>query len=106
MINPSKTLVMTEKKNFSEVEFPLIFKICIRPGFNETEVKNLGYRTSWEYLLGRSRYNGSIYGWAGHTPDGGVISNASGNTTKTAQKDRSSPNGQCIKRTVGTFKTL
>ena len=40
MIHPTAPLVFTEEKNFSEVEFPLIFKVCVRPGFNETLVRN------------------------------------------------------------------
>ena len=47
MINPSETLISMQERNLSEIRFPLIFKICIKPGFNETEVMNLGYSTSW-----------------------------------------------------------
>ena len=47
MINPSETLISMQERNLSDIRFPLIFKICIKPGFNETEVMNLGYSTSW-----------------------------------------------------------
>ena len=47
MINPSETLISMQERNLSDIRFSLIFKICIKPGFNETEVMNLGYSTSW-----------------------------------------------------------
>ena len=31
-------------------------------------------------MLGRSRFNSSLYGWAGHASDGDAVSNVSGNT--------------------------
>ena len=30
------------------------------------------------YLMGESKYNSSVYGWAGHTSGGGIVSNVSG----------------------------
>ena len=79
MLNPKETLIGTKKVDFEKIEFPLIFKICIKPGFNDTELRNLGYLNSLTYLLGISRYNKSNFGWAGPTPEGGIVSNVSGN---------------------------
>ena len=79
MINPKEPLINTKIIDFDKIDFPLIFKICITPGFNHTELKALGYRNSLEYLGGISRFNKSIVGWAGHTDDDKVASNVSGN---------------------------
>jgi hypothetical protein len=54
------------------MDFPLIFKICVNPGFNETVVYEAGYDNIGMYFLGRSRFNYSKVGWAGHTNTLGV----------------------------------
>ena len=78
MLNPQETLIGTQKVGFEKIEFPLIFKICIKPGFNDTELRKLGYLNGFTYLMGVSRYNHSHFGWAGHTPEGDIVSNVSG----------------------------
>ena len=61
-----KTTVMMEKK-LQDMKFPIIFKICMKPGFNVTALKEEGYKNIYSYFYGLSRYNSSLYGWAGHT---------------------------------------
>ena len=65
-----ETIRITEKK-LSNIEFPLVIKICPDPGFNYSAAKEEGYDSIWGYFLGMSRHaNESIdmmYGWAGHT---------------------------------------
>ena len=79
MINPTRTLTATQKVDFADIEFPLVFKVCIKPGFDETELRNLGYLNSATYLAGISMFNESTFGWAGHSGEGGIVSNVSGN---------------------------
>ena len=38
----------------------------MKPGFNSSALKEEGYESISEYFMGRSRYNSSLYGWAGH----------------------------------------
>ena len=48
----------------------MIFKICVKPGFNSTALEEAGYDTKYglfRYFLGRSKFNRSTYGWGGHT---------------------------------------
>ena len=78
MTNPSDTLTGTERVQLAEIDFPLNFKICIKPGFDDKELHRMGYSHSLAYMDGRSMFNGSIFGWAGHTPDGRIVSNVSG----------------------------
>ena len=82
MVNPKETLIRTEKVDFEKIDFPLVFKICVKPGFNETELRILGYQNSLGYLYGTSRFNESLFGWAGHTADGKIVSNVSGKREK------------------------
>ena len=81
MMNPKTTLTGTQKVGFEEIDFPLVFKVCIKPGFNDRELRKFGYRNSFMYLLGMSMFNKSTFGWAGHTPEGDVVSNISGTQT-------------------------
>ena len=78
MINPKDTLTGTERVQLAEIDFPLNFKICIKPGFDDKELHKMGYSNNLEYMEGRSMHNSSIFGWAGHTPGGNVVSNVSG----------------------------
>lgn len=77
LINPSQTVTNTVKRNLTDLEFPMVVKICINPSYNDTELYDVGYTYTWDYFAGISRYNSSLIGWAGHTSDGKVFSNAS-----------------------------
>ena len=33
----------------------------------------MGYKDTWGYFLGQSRFNKSLFGWAGHTKQSGTI---------------------------------
>ena len=35
-----------------------------------------GYNSTNSYFSGKSRFNHSVIGWAGHTEDGGIFGNA------------------------------
>ena len=61
---PTLTNTNIEQRNLKN--FPLTFKICIKPGFNLTALKEAGYNNPWAYFTGQSRYNESELGWAGH----------------------------------------
>ena len=75
---PLHTINYMEEKSFDSVNFPVIFKICIKPAFNDEELYKTGYSSSWGYFEGRSRYNRSLIGWAGHRADGSIFSSVQG----------------------------
>ena len=67
---PTMINTQVETKALQGQNFPLIFKICPLPAFRGTAVfREVGYKTTHKYFLGRSMYNESIYGWAGHRND-------------------------------------
>ena len=44
MINPTQTVVNTRRLNLSQLEaFPVVFKLCIQPGYNQTAIWEAGY---------------------------------------------------------------
>ena len=77
-VHPSQTVTSVEKKDLNDIPFPVLFKICIKPGFDREELLTAGYLHAGRYFLGESRFNGSIHGWAGHLPDGRVKGNVAG----------------------------
>ena len=51
----------------------LVEKICVIPGFNQTALHEVGYQATWEYFICRSKFNGSVFGWAGHDNDSRIL---------------------------------
>ena len=81
-IYPKKTVAETVPRKLKDIDFPVAFKVCIRPGFNSTELSKVGYDSVFGYFTGRSKFENKAigkgnYGWAGHTGEKGVFSNAS-----------------------------
>ena len=69
-LKPQTTRTWDEYARLDEMEFPLVIKICVIPGFNQTALQELGYKDTISYFLGRVSYNNnSVYSWAGHTKD-------------------------------------
>ena len=66
-VNPTNTRTWDEEVMLADIEFPVVFKICVIPGFNEKALHNAGYNDTFYYFLGQSAFNKSMYGWAGHT---------------------------------------
>ena len=77
-VNPQTTNSEIKETHLQDLDFPLLFKICVDPSFNDTAVEALGYDSIWNYFSGMSRFNASIYGWAGHTNRSGVKDSVSG----------------------------
>ena len=75
-IFPVQTNTQVGTTNLQDIQFPIIFKICVKPGFNLTAIEESGYSSLWTYFSGQSSFNESVYGWAGHTMEGVVASPA------------------------------
>ena len=83
----SPTLTHTEVKEvpLKEIDFPLDFKICFKPSiFNRTALNKLGYRDTYRYKQGMSKFNNFklnnsyVIGWGGHKNQSGLsVKNAS-----------------------------
>ena len=67
-----------EEKHLDDIEFPILFKLCINPYLDALQLHKAGYRNMFHYFTGRSRFNGSIYGWAGHTEEGEDLGTVTG----------------------------
>ena len=52
-IIPDKTVAKTTKKGLEEIDFHVVFKICMNPSFDETEVESVGYTNMFNYFKGK-----------------------------------------------------
>ena len=64
---PSETFTRMVERQLNDIEFPVIFKLCVTPALNVGELKPAGYKNIWRYFLGQSLHNTSLYGWGGHS---------------------------------------
>ena len=69
-LHPTQPIITVTERNLEDSTFPIIFKICFDPSFNTSEEEDAGY--GYYFMSGRSKYNSSVVGWAGHTAEGGV----------------------------------
>ena len=68
-----------EPRNLDDIEFPIVFKICLNPAFKIDEIQSAGYASLWDYFHGKSKYKKrKFYGWAGHYENGSFISSVKG----------------------------
>ena len=66
-IQPTLLNTSVKEVDLREMDFPIDIKICAQPGFNMTALNEMGYGHISGYFFGRSQFNSSIIGWAGHT---------------------------------------
>ena len=60
-VHPSETTTPLTERNLQDLNFPVIFKICPDPAFNNTLIQKLGYSRTFDYFVGQSKFNKSIY---------------------------------------------
>ena len=72
-LDPTQTNINKHEEELLGKNFPIILKICVNPGFNDTAINEAGHKNIFDFFVGRSKYNNSVYGWAGHTKDGGIV---------------------------------
>ena len=68
---PEVTNTVSYHEHLDEIDFPVKFKNCVQPGFDEQELIEAGYDYLTDYFHGRSRLNSSVFGWSGHVKGGG-----------------------------------
>ena len=76
---PEVPEIVVSKKNLNEIDFPITFRICAYD-LKDTvsRYKSFGYAHYGDYFRGRSMFNDTVYGWAGHAQNGSVLGNVEG----------------------------
>ena len=75
---PKLPTIRVFKRNLTDMEFPLSFKICAEGDKELKLYDRLGYHNKKEFIRGRSTYDDSIIGWAGHTSNGSTFGTVEG----------------------------
>ena len=55
LLHPDQTTTSIQEQKLQEL--PILFKICINPGFNIEKLREQGYSSNYRYFLGKSRYD-------------------------------------------------
>jgi hypothetical protein len=72
-IQPTELNTVMERRDLASIRpFPLVFRVCFKPGFNRTKMKEFGYNNMEQYFWGWMSDNVSDVGWAGRERDRGV----------------------------------
>ena len=82
MIYPSTPSVKVYKKTYNEIDFPISIKICATED-RDRDIKRhnvTGYQRSFKFFMGQSMYNGSLFGWRGHSKNGSILGSTQGNS--------------------------
>ena len=76
---PEVPEIVVRKKNLNEIEFPMAFRLCVFE-LNDTasRYQSFGYAHYSDYFRGKSMFNDTLYGWAGHDQNGSVLGNVKG----------------------------
>ena len=81
-VYPSETTTRFIKRRLDLIEFPVLFKVCLNPAFDEDKFRKFGYDNLWNFFLGRSvwttGHGARVYGWAGHQENGSTLSSPEG----------------------------
>ena len=72
-VNPTNTETKIVESSLQDLHFPVIFKICILPGFDLEELHSAGYDSPRSYFLGQGHFTPADIGWAGHSESGSSI---------------------------------
>ena len=82
IVNPEIPEIKTFKTDLG-ISFPLSFSVCVETREivmdNGNRVYEQGYEDELNFFYGKSRFNSSIIGWAGHTENGSTLSTVKGN---------------------------
>ena len=76
---PELPELVVSKKNLNEIEFPMTFRLCAFELNNTvSRYQSYGYARYGDYFRGRSMFNDTLYGWAGHDKNGSTLGNIEG----------------------------
>ena len=65
MFFDQKIFSSTRGTNLNEVEFPVTFNMIVKPCFDSEKLIEHGFHDTLNDLT-RTRFNKSVFGWAGH----------------------------------------
>ena len=78
ILYPELPTIHVYDKDLRNIRFPISFRVCAEEAKPSRNYEKYGYNNQMEYFRGRSRYNKTLIGWAGHTENGSNIGTVEG----------------------------
>ena len=79
ILYPEVPEIVVNKRNLNDMDFPMTFRICAFELYDTvSRYQSFGYETYQEFFRGRSMFNNTLYGWAGHDKMGSIVGNVEG----------------------------
>ena len=63
MISPMTTNTHVEEIQLSDIDFPLDILLCVKPIFNHTNLRKMGFKDTFEYIVGNTNRTDNSYYW-------------------------------------------
>ena len=64
-ISPTALNTTVSKSSLADLAFPLVFKICLKPGYDISKLESYGYMNVYDYFNGTTGKEDVFVGWAG-----------------------------------------
>ena len=79
LLYPELPSTRVSENDLKDIEFPLSFRVCFHELKNGNEkYQRLGYMNERSFFKGQSQFNNSLFGWNGHTENGGILGSTEG----------------------------
>ena len=78
ILYPELPTIHVYDKELRNIRFPISFRVCAEEAKQVIDYEKYGYHDQLEYFRGRSKYNKTIIGWAGHSENGSTIGTVEG----------------------------
>ena len=80
MLYPDVPEIVVTMKKLNEIKFPILFRICAFDiDDRDKRYTKAGYMNTYDFYMGKSMFNDSVYGWNGHQKNGSTLSMVEGN---------------------------
>ena len=79
---PNKMSMESEDVKLSTIQFPVVFKVSISPGFDMDQLNQLGFQSIQDYFMGINQFNPTGYDWVGGNDNTSIGKNSSSGTLK------------------------
>ena len=79
ILYPEVPEIIVYEKKLNEIDFPMNLRICVHDLNDETSrYRKFGYGNVFKWFMGKSMFNDTLHGWAGHSKNGSVLGNVEG----------------------------
>ena len=78
---PERPAIEVYRKNIKQIEFPILFRVCVDEIDNiSSRFQKAGYTHYWYLFYGKSMHLNRTYGWNSHTKNGSTVGSVRGIT--------------------------